>query len=88
MNTIVLLESHFSLVSMQALDNFISPIPGFDGEISFPAVPVSARPPGDESVGDPSTGASVSASKTRVGKWKASAKPAPQKKAKKAMGKS
>jgi hypothetical protein len=73
---------------MQALDSFISPIPGFDGDILFSAIPVSAQPPGGESVGDPSTGASASASKTQAGKWKASVKPPPQKKAKKALGKS
>jgi hypothetical protein len=73
---------------MHALDNFISPIHGFDGDIPFPAIPVLARPHGDESVGDPSAGASASASKTWAGKQKASTNPTPQKKAKNAMGKS
>jgi hypothetical protein len=50
---------------MQALDNFISPIPSFDGDILIPAVPVLARPPSYESVG-----ASASASKTRGSKQK------------------
>jgi hypothetical protein len=27
-------------VSMQALDNFISPIPGLEGDIPIPAVPI------------------------------------------------
>jgi hypothetical protein len=71
---------------MQALDSFISPIPGFDGDILFPAVPVSARPPGDESVGDPSTGASASASKTQAGKWKASVKLPPSEKGQESLG--
>jgi hypothetical protein len=73
---------------MQALDNFISPIPDVDGDIPFPTVPVSAWIPCDESVGDPSVGASASASKTRASKQKATANPTPQKKAKKATGKS
>jgi hypothetical protein len=71
---------------MQALDNFISPIIGFDGDILIPAVPFSAWPPGDESVSDPSTGAS--ASKTRAGKWKPTTNPTPPKKVRKVMGKS
>jgi hypothetical protein len=50
---------------MQALDNFISPIPGFDGDILIPAIPVSAQPPGDESTSDPSARVSASALKTQ-----------------------
>jgi hypothetical protein len=68
---------------MQALDNFISPVPGFDDDISISAVPISARPPGDEPASDPS-----SASKTRAGKQKATANPTPHKKATEAMGRS
>jgi hypothetical protein len=49
---------------MQALDNFISPIPSFNGDISILAIPVSAWPPGDESTSDPATGADASALKT------------------------
>jgi hypothetical protein len=49
---------------MHALDNFISPIPSFDGDVPILAITVSARPPGDESVSDPSTGAS--ATKTQL----------------------
>jgi hypothetical protein len=60
MNTIVFLESHISHVWMQALDSFISPIPGFDGNIPILAIQVSVRPPGNESIDDPSTGASAS----------------------------
>jgi hypothetical protein len=62
---------------MQALDNFLSPIPSFDGDIPIPAVPVLVQPPSDESVDDPSVGASASASKTRGSKRKASANPTP-----------
>jgi hypothetical protein len=43
---------------MQALDSFISPVPDFDGDIPILAVPVSARPPSDEPVSDPSIGKS------------------------------
>jgi hypothetical protein len=49
---------------MQDLDNFISPVPGFDGKIPILAIPVSAQPPGDEPASDPSAGASANASKT------------------------
>jgi hypothetical protein len=73
---------------MQALDSFISPVPGFDDDIPIPAVLISARPPGDEPASDPSGGASASASKTRVGKQKATANPTPHKTAKEAMGRS
>jgi hypothetical protein len=73
---------------MQALDSFISPIPDFDGDILIPAVPVLARSPSDEPTSDSSTGASVSASNTWASKWKAAANPTPQKKAKKATGRS
>jgi hypothetical protein len=62
---------------MQALDNFISLIPSFNGDIPILAIPVSARPPDDESTSDPSIGASASAQKTQAGKQKASANPTP-----------
>jgi hypothetical protein len=71
---------------MHALDSFISPIPGFDGDIPILAISVLARPSGDKPTSDPSTRAS--ASKTRVSKQKATANPIPQKKAKKATGRS
>jgi hypothetical protein len=58
---------------MQAFDSFISPVPSFDSDILIPVIPILARPPSDESVSDPSTGASASASKTRSSKWKAAA---------------
>jgi hypothetical protein len=59
----------------------------FDGDIPIPAIPVSAQPPSDESTSDPSAGASTSALKTRASKWKVTANPIPQKKARKTMGK-
>jgi hypothetical protein len=73
---------------MQALDSFISPIPRFEGDILILTIPVSTRSPSGESVNDPSAGASVGASKTQTGKRKAAVNPTPQKKTKKAMGKS
>jgi hypothetical protein len=73
---------------MQALDNFISPVPRFDSDISILAIPVSARPPSDESTSDPSVGASASTLKARDGKWKATANQTPLKKARKTIGKS
>jgi hypothetical protein len=73
---------------MQDLDNFISPIPGFEGDILIPAIPISARDPGVESSEDPSARSSVSASRTWAYKRKAPINPNPHKKAKKATGKS
>jgi hypothetical protein len=43
------------------LDNFIFPVPGFDGDTLILAILVLARPPDDESTSDPSTRASASA---------------------------
>jgi hypothetical protein len=60
---------------MQALDSFISPVPSFDSDILIPAAPVSARPPSDELTSDPSTGASASTLKFRVGKRKETTNP-------------
>jgi hypothetical protein len=85
---IALLKSYNSFVCMQALDNFISPIPSFEGDIPIPAIPVSARSPSDDYVSDPSAGASAGASKTRAGKQKATTKRTPKKTVKKATGKS
>jgi hypothetical protein len=73
---------------MKALDSFISPIPDLDGDIPILVIPVLTRPPSDEPVSGPSTGASASASKTQAIKRKATANPTPQKKAKKATGRS
>jgi hypothetical protein len=71
---------------MQALDSFISPIPGFEGDIPIPAIPILARPPGSESINDPSARANASISKSWAGKRKETANPTPQKKAKKVLG--
>jgi hypothetical protein len=73
---------------MLALDNFISPIPVFNGDILIPAILVLAQLPSDEPVSDPSFRASASASKTWSSKWKAATNPTLQKKAKKATGRS
>jgi hypothetical protein len=51
---------------MQALDNFISPIPGFEGDIPILTITVLAQPPGGEVDSDPSTGASAGTLRTRV----------------------
>jgi hypothetical protein len=53
---------------MQALNSFISPILGFDGDIPILAILVLGRSPGDELMSDPSVGARASSSKARVGK--------------------
>jgi hypothetical protein len=73
---------------MQALNNFISPIPGFDDDILILAILILARPLGDESISYPSVRADASALKTRASKRKATANPTPQKKARKTTGKS
>jgi hypothetical protein len=67
--------------------NFISPIPGFEGDIPIPAILISTRDPGVESSEDPSAGPSASASSTRACKRKAPIDPSPTKKAKKTTGK-
>jgi hypothetical protein len=71
---------------MQALDNFISPIPCFEGDIPIPTILVSAQPAGGEANNDPSTRASTGASRTWAGKRKATVNPNPHKKDKKATG--
>jgi hypothetical protein len=70
---------------MQALDKFISPVLGFNGDIPIPAIPVLARPPSNEPMSDNFVVASVSASflKAQVGKQKVTANPTPQNKARK-----
>jgi hypothetical protein len=73
---------------MQALDNFISPVPSFDGDIPIPAILVLARPLGDESMSGPSIGASASTLKAQAGKQKVTTLPTPPKKAMKTRGKS
>jgi hypothetical protein len=67
---------------MQDFDSFISPIPGFEGDI-----PISARDSSIESSKDPSSGPSASASWTRTCKQKASIDLSPSKKEKKIAGK-
>jgi hypothetical protein len=52
---------------MQDIDNFISPVPGFEGDIPTLAVPILACDPGVESSEDPSAGSSASVSRTQVG---------------------
>jgi hypothetical protein len=69
------------------LDNFISPIPRFEGDILFLTISVSAWSPSGESASDPSDRSSVRVSKTRAGKRKAAINPTLEKKAKKAMSK-
>jgi hypothetical protein len=53
---------------MQTLDNFISPVPGFNGDILILAILVLARPSGNESTSGPFTKAGASTLKTRAGK--------------------
>jgi hypothetical protein len=72
---------------MQALDSFISPIPGFEGDILIPTIPISAQPPGGDADSDPSTGASAGVPRSWASKRKAITYPIPQKKAKTAIGK-
>jgi hypothetical protein len=84
----IFLRSHVLIVRMQDLDSFILPIPDFEGDIPILAIPISAHPPGGEAIDNPSTGSSADASKTQASKRKATANPTPQKKAKKATGKS
>jgi hypothetical protein len=73
---------------MQALDSFISPIPGFKGDIPILAIPISIWSPSGQAASDPSAGASAGASKTLTGKRKSGPNLTPQKKTKMAMGKS
>jgi hypothetical protein len=53
---------------MQALDNFISPSLGFEGDILIPTILVSAQSPGGEADSDPSTRASGCMPRTRASK--------------------
>jgi hypothetical protein len=73
---------------MQALDNFISPVPGFNGDILIMTILVLAWPPSDKPMSDPFAEASASTLKTRVGKRKATVNATPQKKARKTTGRS
>jgi hypothetical protein len=73
---------------MKDLDSFISPIPGFEGDIPILAILVLTHSLGGKAIDDHSAGSSVGASKTRANKRKATVNPTPQKKAKKATGRS
>jgi hypothetical protein len=70
------------------LDIFISPNPRFEGDIPISAIPILTQSPSSESINDQIAGASAGASKTQTGKWKVAANLTPQKKPKKAIGKS
>jgi hypothetical protein len=72
---------------MQDLDNFISPIPRFEGDVPIPAIPISAHYPGAESSEDPPTGSSANTPRTRACKQKVPLDPYPTKKAKKIVEK-
>jgi hypothetical protein len=82
------LKSQYSYIWMQALDSFISPIPGYEVDIPIPTIPVLAQSPSGESASDLSARAHVKASRTRAGKRKAATNPTRQKKNKKATWKS
>jgi hypothetical protein len=69
------LKFQYSYIWMHALDSFISLIPGFKGDILILAIPILAWSPSSESVSDPPIRASVEASRTRVGKLKATSNP-------------
>jgi hypothetical protein len=69
---------------MQALNNIITPIPGFEGDIP---ILISAQTPNNKSANDSSASPGAGSSRNRAGKRKATATPPPQKKAKKVMGK-
>jgi hypothetical protein len=84
----VFLRSYVLIVWMQDLDNFVSPIPDYVGDIPIPAIPISAYPPGGEAIDDPSTRVNAGALKTQSSKRKATANLTPKKKAKKTTGKS
>jgi hypothetical protein len=72
---------------MPALDIFISPIPGFEGDIPFPTILVSTWSPSGGSVSDLSAEANAGVLRTRDGKCKAAVNSTFEKKAKKATGK-
>jgi hypothetical protein len=72
---------------MQALNNFISDIPGFEGDIPIPTIPISTRAPSGESADDLFMSPGAGSSRTRAGKCKATSSLPPQKRARKVMGK-
>jgi hypothetical protein len=74
-------------IQMRVLDNFISPIPDFEGDILILAIPILAWTPSAELANDASVGPSARSLRTQAGKRKAAATLPPPKKAKKVMGK-
>jgi hypothetical protein len=68
---------------MQDLDNFISPIPGFEFDVLILAIPILVHDPDAESSEEPSTGSSASTPRTRAYNRKALVDLNPPKKAKK-----
>jgi hypothetical protein len=46
-------------MNLQALDSFVSSIPGFEGETPILVIPILARTPSAESANDSSVGPSV-----------------------------
>jgi hypothetical protein len=73
---------------MQDLGSFISPILDFEGDIPILAISVLTRSPGGEAIDGPSARSSAGTSRTRAKKRKATTNSTPQKKAKKATGRS
>jgi hypothetical protein len=72
---------------LQALDNFIAPIPGFEGEMPILAVPILARTPSAESVITTSKGPSAGSLKTQAVKRKVASTLPPPKKIRKVIRK-
>jgi hypothetical protein len=72
---------------MQDLDGFLSPIPGFEGDVLIPAILISAHDPGTESSEEPPAGSSASTPRTQAYKRKALVNPNSPKKNKKMIGK-
>jgi hypothetical protein len=73
---------------MQTLDNFISHVPSFVGDLLIPTIPISARSSSGKVLENLATMSSADASRTRTKKRRASITPTPQKKAKKSKGRS
>jgi hypothetical protein len=81
------LDTYSSYACLQALDNFIAPIPGFEGEMPILAVPILARTPSAESVITTSKGPSARSLKTQAGKRKVASTLPPPKKIRKVIRK-
>jgi hypothetical protein len=82
-----LLIIYFLPMFFQALDNFTTPIPGFEGDIPIPAILISARTPSIESAHNSSAGPSAGSSRTRAGKRKAKVTSPPPKTSQKVVNK-